>query len=118
MNESGQKFSERENLVYAAQLLGRNTPARDVEAALVARGVGPITANQMVEQLILQRAKVHRSAGIRGILVGLILVGIGLFVLLTPMGAQSSSSRIIAIAACLYGLARAVQGGLQLLKKS
>ena len=117
MNESGQKFSERENLVYAAQLLGRNTPARDVEAALIARGVGPITANQMVEQLILQREKVRRNAGIRGIVVGLILVAIGVFVLLTPGGTLTSSSRIVAVAAILYGLARGVQGALQIIRK-
>ena len=117
MEEPKQTYTEKENLVFAAQLLNKKTPAKEVETALVERGVGAITANQMVEQLITQQKKTQRINGIRNLVIGIFLMIAGAYVALTTQVADKASTIVVSVAAFLYGVATAVQGGLQLRRK-
>ena len=109
-------YSEQENLRHAASLLARNTRREEIVASLVERGVNEITAGLMVDGLLESRVKAKRNAGIRGVVIGGVLILLGVYNLIAPMYLNATSSKILAIAAILYGLAQAVQGVIMLRK--
>jgi hypothetical protein len=109
-------FSEQENLRHAASLLARNTPRQEIVASLLGRGVNQITAGLMVDGLLESRAKARRSAAIRGLVIGGALILLGVYGFFAPMLLNPASSRVLAGAAILYGLAQAAQGAILLRK--
>lgn len=109
-------YSEQQNLRHAASLLGQNTPREEIVASLMGRGVPEISARLMVDELDKSRARVKRSSALRGLVIGGVLILLGIYGLFAPMLLNPSSSKILAIAAILYGLAQATQGVILLRK--
>jgi hypothetical protein len=109
-------YSDPENLRHAASLLARNTPREEIVTSLLGRGVNEITAGLMVDGLLESRAKARRSAAIRGLVIGGALILLGVYGFFAPMLLNPTSSKILAGAAILYGLAQFTQGVILLRK--
>jgi hypothetical protein len=109
-------YSEQENLRHAADLVFANLPPEQISASLVERGVPEITARLMVEELIRSRAQAKRSRAVRNLVIGGILILLGVYGLFAPMLLNPTSSKILAIAAILYGAAQVSQGIILLRK--
>ncbi len=109
-------YSEQQNMRHAMSMLVRAVPPAEITASLVERGVNPISAQVMVEELLKNRTQARRSNALRGLVIGLVLIALGIYGWFAPMLLNPSSSKILAIAAVLYGLAQVVQG-VVLLKK-
>jgi hypothetical protein len=116
VEETQATFSEQDNLRHAASLLARNTPREEIVASLMGRGVNEITAGLMVDGLLESRAKAKHSAAIRGLVIGGVLILLGVYGFFAPMLLNPTSSKILAGAAILYGLAQAAQGVILLRK--
>jgi hypothetical protein len=109
-------YSEQENLRHAANLVFANRPPAEISASLVERGVPEITARLMVEELIRSRAQAKRSRAVRNLVIGGVLILLGIYGLFSPMLLNPTSSKILAIAAILYGAAQTTQGVILLRK--
>ena len=109
-------YSEQENLRHAASLLGHNTPHEEIVASLMGRGVPEISARLMVDELDKSWARAKRSSALRGLVIGGVLILLGIYGLFAPMLLNPTSSKVLAIAAILYGLAQSAQGVILLRK--